>query len=194
MTLTKDICFPHRWAVGCLLWRFERKVTVLKTLHCIFSAMIWGSIDVICPFCVLSVTRYISYNRFIIIEWHLLAGYIVRSLLLRTELVADYCRRMTVYITKRTMRRIIHMFRVFVVIRCGLVMVELTNILQGYSTGTGVHIVWTNVGIFLIATFGTNFCESWIKIQPFSLMKMNLKASSAKWQPFYPAHSVSSSI
>ena len=43
-----------------------------------------------------------------------------------------------------------------------------------------------HAGILLIGPLGTNFNEIWIKIQNFSLMKMHLKMSSGKWQPFCP--------
>ena len=37
-----------------------------------------------------------------------------------------------------------------------------------------------------IGTLGTNFSEIFIKVQTFSLTKMHLKISSAKWRPFLP--------
>ena len=45
-------------------------------------------------------------------------------------------------------------------------------------------IFWTNAEILLIEPMGTNFSEIWIGIQLFSLKKMHLKMSSAKWRPF----------
>ena len=36
-----------------------------------------------------------------------------------------------------------------------------------------------------IGALGTNFSKIWIKIQKFSLIKMLLKRSSVKWQPFF---------
>ena len=44
----------------------------------------------------------------------------------------------------------------------------------------------TNAGLLLIGPLGTNFSETFIKIQKFSFTKMHLKRSSAKWQPFCP--------
>ena len=46
-------------------------------------------------------------------------------------------------------------------------------------------IIWTNAGILLIRPFGTNFSE---KI--FSLKKMPLKMSAAKWRLFCPGLNV----
>ena len=43
---------------------------------------------------------------------------------------------------------------------------------------------WTNAGILLIGTLGTNFSEILIDIQTFSFKKMHLKISSVKWHPF----------
>ena len=43
-------------------------------------------------------------------------------------------------------------------------------------------IIWTNAGISLIGTLGTNLSEILIKIRIFSYM--GLKVSSAKWRPF----------
>ena len=45
-------------------------------------------------------------------------------------------------------------------------------------------IIWTNAGILLIGPLGTNFSEILIKIYTFSLKKMHLKMSPAKWRPF----------
>ena len=45
-------------------------------------------------------------------------------------------------------------------------------------------IIWTNAGILLIGPLGTNFSEIWIRIQTFSLKKIHLKMSSAKWRLF----------
>ena len=45
-------------------------------------------------------------------------------------------------------------------------------------------IIWTNAGILLIRTLGTNFSEILGEIYPFSFSKMHLKMSSAKWRLF----------
>ena len=55
---------------------------------------------------------------------------------------------------------------------------------NGLSHGRHQAIIWTNAGILLIGTFGTNFSEILIRIQTFSFTKMHLKMSSAKWRPF----------
>ena len=47
-------------------------------------------------------------------------------------------------------------------------------------------IIWTNAGLLSIGLLGTNFNEIIIKIKNSLLMKMHLKISSAKWQPFCP--------
>ena len=44
--------------------------------------------------------------------------------------------------------------------------------------------IWTNAGILLIGTLGTNFCEILSEIHTFSFKKMLLKTSSVKWRPF----------
>ena len=49
------------------------------------------------------------------------------------------------------------------------------------SPGRRQAIIWTNAGILLIRPLGTNFNEMLIEILTFSLMKMRLKVSSAKW-------------
>ena len=48
-------------------------------------------------------------------------------------------------------------------------------------------IIWTNAGILLICTLGTNFGEILIEIHTFLLKKMLLIMSSAKWRPFVSA-------
>ena len=45
-------------------------------------------------------------------------------------------------------------------------------------------IIWTNAGILLIGTLGTNFSEILSEIHTFSFKKIRLKTSSAKWRPF----------
>ena len=44
-------------------------------------------------------------------------------------------------------------------------------------------IIWTNAGILLIGTLGTNFSEISIEIYTFSFKKMHLKMPSGKWRP-----------
>ena len=51
---------------------------------------------------------------------------------------------------------------------------------NGLSPGRRQAIIWTNVGILLIGSLGTNFSEILIEIQTFSLKKIHLKMSSAK--------------
>ena len=45
-------------------------------------------------------------------------------------------------------------------------------------------IIWTNAGILLIRTLGTNFSEILSKIHTFSFKKMYLKMSSGKRRQF----------
>ena len=52
------------------------------------------------------------------------------------------------------------------------------------SPGRRQAIIWTNDGVLLIRTSGTNFSELVSEIRAFSLKKMHLKMSSAKWRPF----------
>ena len=56
---------------------------------------------------------------------------------------------------------------------------------NGLSPGRRQAITWTNVGILLIGTLGTNFSEMLIEIHTFSFKKTNLKMSSGKWRPFF---------
>ena len=52
---------------------------------------------------------------------------------------------------------------------------------NGLSPERRQAIIWTNAGILLIGPSGTNFSEILIEIQTFSLKKIRLKMSSAKW-------------
>ena len=52
---------------------------------------------------------------------------------------------------------------------------------NGLSPGRRQAIIWTDAGILLIGPLGTNFSEIWIGIHTFSLKKIHLKMSSAKW-------------
>ena len=55
---------------------------------------------------------------------------------------------------------------------------------NGLSPGRRQAIIWNNAGILSIGLFGTKFSEILIEILTFSLKKMRLKVSSAKWWPF----------
>ena len=52
------------------------------------------------------------------------------------------------------------------------------------SPGRRQAIIWTNAGILLIGTLGTNFSEILSEIHTFSFKEMHFKTSSAKWRPF----------
>ena len=55
---------------------------------------------------------------------------------------------------------------------------------NGLSPGRRQAIILTNAIILLIGPLGTNFSEILIGIQTFSIKKMHLKMSFAKWRPF----------
>ena len=55
---------------------------------------------------------------------------------------------------------------------------------NGLSPGRRQAIIWTNAGILLIRTLGTNFSEILGEIHSFSFSKMHSKMSSAKWRLF----------
>ena len=55
---------------------------------------------------------------------------------------------------------------------------------NGLSPGRRQAIIWTNAGILLIGSLGTNFNEISIKMLTFSFTKIRLKVSSAKQRPF----------
>ena len=54
---------------------------------------------------------------------------------------------------------------------------------NGLSPDRRQAIIWTNAGLLSIGPLRTNFGENSIKIQQFSLKKMHVKMSSAKWRP-----------
>ena len=55
---------------------------------------------------------------------------------------------------------------------------------NGLSPGRRQAIIWTNAGILLIWTLGTNFSEILSQIRAYSFKKMHFKMASAKWRPF----------
>ena len=55
---------------------------------------------------------------------------------------------------------------------------------NGLSPGRRQAIIWNNNGVLSIGLLGTNFSEILIEILIFSIKKMRLKVSSAKWRPF----------
>ena len=62
---------------------------------------------------------------------------------------------------------------------------------NGLSPGRHQAIIWTSAGILLIWPFRTNFSEILIEIHTYSFIKMHLKLSCAKSQPFYLGLNVS---
>ena len=56
---------------------------------------------------------------------------------------------------------------------------------NGLSPGRRQAIIWTNGGILLTGTLGTNLSEILSEIRTFSFKKMHLKMSSVEWWPFY---------
>ena len=54
---------------------------------------------------------------------------------------------------------------------------------NGLSPGRRQAIIWTNAQLLSIGPLQTYFNENLIKIQQFSLKKMHMKMSSAKWCP-----------
>ena len=55
---------------------------------------------------------------------------------------------------------------------------------NGVSLGRRQAIIWTNAEILSIRSLGIHFSEIVSEIHTFSLRKMHLKISSAKWQKF----------
>ena len=55
---------------------------------------------------------------------------------------------------------------------------------NGLSPGRRQAIIWTNAGILLIGTIGTNLSEILIEINTVSFNEMRLKMSSGIWRPF----------
>ena len=55
---------------------------------------------------------------------------------------------------------------------------------NGLSADRRQAIIWTNAGILLIGTLGTNFSEILFEIHTFSLKNIYLKMSSGKWHSF----------
>ena len=55
---------------------------------------------------------------------------------------------------------------------------------NGLSPGRRQAIIWTNAGILLIWTLGTNFSEILGEIHIFPFKKMRLQMSSGKWGPY----------
>ena len=55
----------------------------------------------------------------------------------------------------------------------------ITDSDNGLSPGRRQAIIWTNAGILLIRTWGTNFCDILIEIHTFSFKEMHLKMSTA---------------
>ena len=57
---------------------------------------------------------------------------------------------------------------------------------NGLAPSRQQAITWTKADLLSIGSLGTNFSENWIEILTFSLRKMRLNMSSAKWSPCCP--------
>ena len=55
---------------------------------------------------------------------------------------------------------------------------------NGLSPGRRQAIIWSNAGILLNWTVGTNFSEILSEIDTFSFKQIRLKMSSGKWRPY----------
>ena len=67
---------------------------------------------------------------------------------------------------------------------------KVTNIGSdnGFLLGRRQAIIWTNAGVLLIRTLGTNFREILNEIHIFSFKKMHWKMSFAKWRKWWPQY------
>ena len=66
----------------------------------------------------------------------------------------------------------------------GVNKLTITGSDNGLSPDRRQAIIWTNAGILLIRTLGTNFSEIESEIDAFLSKEMHLKMSSGKWRPF----------
>ena len=55
---------------------------------------------------------------------------------------------------------------------------------NGFSPRRRQAIIWTNAGMLLIRTLGTDFSQILSEIHSHSIKKIPLKMSSGKWRPF----------
>ena len=95
-----------------------------------------------------------------------------------------YCIILTLtqyYFTKTFFECITHWGRVTHICVSNLTIIASNS---GLSPGRRQAIIWTNAGILSIGPLGTNFIEISIEIHTFSIKKMSLKMSSAKWRLF----------
>ena len=85
------------------------------------------------------------------------------------------------YFEQSTGKRLTHWGRVTHICVSNITIIVPDN---GLSPDRRQAIIWTNTGMLLIRTLGTNFSEILSEIHIFSFKKMHLKMSSAKWRPF----------
>ena len=98
------------------------------------------------------------------------------------EATIDECRGLwTLGIDTGDVQQLTHWGRVTHICISGLTIIGSDN---GLSPGQREVIIWTDAGILLIWTLGTNFSEIFSKIRTFSFKKIHLKMSSAKLQQF----------
>ena len=87
------------------------------------------------------------------------------------------CVLMQVYVLSHQTDPLTHSGRVTHICVSKLNIISSDN---GLSPGRRQAIIWTNAGIVLIRTLGTNFSEILSEIHAFSFKKMHLKMSSGK--------------
>ena len=104
---------------------------------------------------------------------HVTVSFAYAILFKSTELVTISTTRTGAYLT--------HWGRVTHICVSKLTIIGSDN---GLSPCRRQAIIWTNAGILLIRTLGTNFIEILSEIRAFSFKEMHLKMPSAKWRPF----------
>ena len=124
-------------------------------------------------FVVITLLEFGWYETEIFIEYKLWWEIWHWNLYLRQGLVY-------IYIYLRTAVILTHWGRVTHICVGNLTIIGSDN---GLSPGRRQAIIWTNAGILLIRTLGTNFSEILIQINAFSNKKMHIKMSSGKCRP-----------
>ena len=67
--------------------------------------------------------------------------------------------------------------------KCEIILSRTCSSDNDLPPGRHQAIIWTNAGILLIRTLGTNLSEILTEIHTFSFKKMHLKMSCGKWRP-----------
>ena len=173
---------------GLTLWLETFGHSLLNSFCPQGSVTIWqlrsgSTLAQIIAYCLTTPSHYLNQCGLIILKvhWHSSEGNFTRD---TQQSIAEISLKITYlkfHVNLRGAKELTHWGRVTHVCISKLTIIGSDN---GLSPDWCQAIIWTNAGILLIGSLGTNFSEILIEIHTFSFKKIYLKMLSGKWRLF----------